>query len=358
MLYLFFFILAISIVYFSERVRCSDAANNVVLAFSVLFLSFLPALQFNVGTDYQTYYNITKDPVQIEIIFNKGEYLFYFFIKALSALGLHGQWIFVIHSILSSFLLVNVLRKLRDQGYIQWLVLFLVVFVTGLIHNQMNGLRNMLAVYFFLNAFVYKAGGQSSKSILFSVFGILSHQSFLAMTPFLLVPLSVYFHLFNYIRFYYLLFFIFFGSGVFVVFFDSFVRLFLPFYSHYLSLSFIGEGVGYVNVFTKIYYLPLHLLFLFLLGGISNRLTKFDKSILGFWVLGANLYLGLVFISGLFRAFHYVVFFGVFPVYFLLRHARLSNLSIVSIFLYLMLPYLLKVTVFKDGEYGYEFFFL
>lgn len=346
------------VIYSSERFRFNKSASNAALVFSILFLSFLSAFQANVGTDYQTYYNITRDPVQIEVILNKGEYFFYYFIRALSALEMHGQWIFVFHSIMCSFLLVNVLRKLREQGYLQWLILFLVVLVTGLLHNQMNGLRNILAVYAFLNAFIYKANGQVLKTIFFSIFGVLCHQSFLAMSLFLLLPSRFYLHVFNFIRFYYLFFLTLFATGFFLFFIDSFVRTFLPFYSHYLKLSFFTEGVGYVNILTKAYYLPLHFLFLFLMFRISRNLTEFDKVLLGFWVLGANLYFGLIFVSGLFRAFHYVVFFGVFPVYFLLRHAQLSRLSIVSIVMYLMLPYLMKVVVFKSGEYGYEFFFL
>ena len=358
MLYLLFFSVSISIVYFSERFHFNESAKNAFLIFSALFLCFLPALQFNVGTDYFSYYGMTRDPAQTDIIFNKGEYFFYFFVEFLSAFGFHGQWIFLFHSILSSLLLVNILRKLRGQGYFQWIALLLIVVVTGLIHNQMNGLRSMLAVYLFINAFIYKACGQFAKSILFSIIGIFSHQTFLVMALFILLPSQLYLHVYSYIRVYYFSLFIFFGSGSFLFFIDSFVEHFMPFYLHYLNLSFFESGVDFLNVLTKMYYVGGHLLFLVFVGKMSKDFSRFDKIVLGFWALGANLYLGMMFVSGLFRAFHYVVFFGMFPIYFMLRFFRFDSFAVLAIFSYLVVPYLLKVLVFRVGEYDYEFFFL
>ena len=351
MLYLIFNLWSIGWLAILDRFRLNAPSRMFFFLYFAFLLSFLPAFQYNVGTDYFTYISIFENESKLELFFKKGELAFFYLVVFLKSLDLPSQSIFIVVSIISSVFILLALRLLNLHGY-RYSIVFLCFFLmTGMLHNQMNGLRNYLAVYSFVCALLCKFSGRYKSAILLGFFGVFFHQTFYFMLPFLLIPSIAYELLAKKTLLWFPLFFIFWGSGFSVYVLEYVVLNYAGFYSHYIDGAL--EGVSLLSVLTKAYYLPLQLWFIFWVRRNYPNLSLFKKRIIGFWLIGSCLYLGLLHSGLFFRTYHYFVFFSIIPAYHFLTSRQLTSVKAIFI-LYLMAPYIFKVIVFPVGEYDYQ----
>lgn len=347
----------ISVIYavFINMSRHDRIASFMLLTILVFVLAYLPSLQFGVGTDYFNYVRIFNSPEELELYYRKKEFFFYFLVKFLNYLGFPPQSLFVLTSLISALLLVNILRKLNCEGYRLGILVFCLVIVTNMLHNQMNIIRTYIAVYAIINVFLYKIEGRWIWSAAFSVLAVTSHQTAYLFIPFLFVPKSVYKYIVNHPVFFYLI-----GSFIYLIglpfyLIDMLVSYVAPFYSHYLRGDL--DSAGLVNLLTRAVYFPFHVIFIFLL--LSNRVylrSNIEIFIVAVWLLTANFYLLFMYWGHFFRIYHYFSFFSIVPVYYVLNYLRTHVVLFILFVSYALLPYIAKVVLFPVGEYKYESF--
>lgn len=353
MIYVFYNTINILYVWLLSRIQRDKFAFFFLSIFLIIGIALLPGLQFEVGSDYNSYVDIYNISSAQELYKKKNEFAFYYLVKCLNSLGLNYQSLFLTVSFICSALIVNSLRLIRKNKFDIFVFFICFVLMTNMLHNQMNLLRTYVAVYFFINSFLYKINRKYLIAILCGLMGTLWHQSFFPMMIFLLIPEKIYLLAYsNRVKVY------FFSSVFFILgipFFalDFLVSHFAPFYSHYLKNDLMSSS--FINVATKLYFIPAHLIFLHQLS-----LKKFvindncQKIFVAFWVMTANFYLLFFYWGHFFRVYHYFVFFSIVPVYYLMVWTKRSPALFGILVLYLSFPYFLKVLFFPTGEYLYR----
>ena len=133
------------------------------------------------------------------------------------------------------------------------------------------------------------------------------------------------------------------------------VERLLPGYSHYLN-SHYAESHSISLFITKIYYLPLIVYFYMVYKKDSSDFGEYFHFMvfiftLTFWFFLLALNLGIAT-----RFYYYVVFFMVFPIYYLLHKSYKKGkiMEFVMVLGYVILPYLAKVTFLAKAEFLYN----
>lgn len=147
----FSFVLIISLCV-GERLDSIQKTGNINLSYLILYCtpimalwSFVCGSQYNVGTDYFSYYDIFKYG-DVALFFNKKEYLFAGIVDVWHQFSLPPQGLFYLFYFICSFLFVLIYNSFRH--YSSCFILILLYFtVSNLFNNQLNGLRQSIAVY-------------------------------------------------------------------------------------------------------------------------------------------------------------------------------------------------------------------
>lgn len=353
--------------YFYIEEKHSPTKKILPLIFSWLpafFLFFIiPATQFAVGTDYFVYKSYYYQPEVLEIYYNKGEYFFYYMYKFIVEYKLGDQSIFYIVTMHNSIIIFFTFYKLRKAGINVAIIFFLFFTVTGIYHNQMNGLRAYMGVVYFPLIAMMLSEHKYFKSLPFLFLSIISH--FSSVMALLLYPMSLL------RRNKYLVGFVFILSPIAFLLFINIVpyvvELLFSRYSHYLTGGY-SKGISIINFLSKLYYLPLFLMFCFVylkrrpiakfLPGSKYR-TYLEYGILiwafTYWTIILSLQYGFFF-----RAQSAFIFFYIFPIYYLIEYLRERGLKyhLVLILLYLIFPYIMKIALFAKAEYTYANYLL
>lgn len=326
----------------------------------VLFFYFLfPATQYNVGTDYFSYRNYYSSPESIDLYYRKGELVFYYMYKAIINNQLGEQSIFYFSTLFNTILFSLMLFKLRKAGFKISIVFFLFFTVTGIYHNQMNGLRAYMGIMCFPLVFIYLAESKYIKSASFGILAILSH--FSSVVCLLMIPMKLMLGLskrkllalFCVIPFVY---------ASLIKFIPFVVELLFSRYAHYLNSEY-ATGVSLVNTFSKLYYLPIYMLFWFVyikrkpittyINSVLFR-SYFDLSIViwivSYWFIILSSKYGFFF-----RLQSAFIVFYIFPIYYLFQYLidKKNYLVLLLLSTYIIFPYVIKVTILSKGEYAY-----
>lgn len=325
------------------------------------FLSFLPAfiiyflvagLQYNVGTDYMAYfYTFSGD---MSLYLKKSEYLFYYLVEFLNYLNLPPQSLFLSISFIQSVLIFYYFKLIKKDNVILWLFFITFFCITNIYNNQLNGIRQYVVVCFvpILTLVLYRKKIGLYIALVFIC--TLFHSS--AVFLIILIPIRIFLR-----KMYKKSFFIFLIMPGFFIFSTSFIdeliTRFLPNYLHYLDTVY-SEGVGIESYFTKLYYLPGIIYFYYNYSKVKKHSVKhtyFDFMIvvfsLTYWMFILSTELAIAS-----RIFVYFLFFYTFPFYFLLRKLYIGKkvLMFSLILIYIITPYVLKVTFLARGEYLYN----
>ena len=330
-------------------------SNARLFAASILFLLLLaiPALQLGVGTDYEDYISLAAGESPTAVFFKKSELLYYYLINAITITGSPPHLFIVASSLLNTILLFNVFRKLKVHGYQVSVLIILFLIITGMYQNQMNAIRNYTAIYAFLNAVIYKSERKTAALLFFSAVGILAHQSYILGLILLSIPSSMLVRIPKSPWFWYLASLV--GTLILSqpVTLHFIINSIFPYYSHYLDTNNLSPADP-INIATKAYLLPINILFIYTLHSTRSRLSSLEKHLISYWLLSSWFFLTL-FTSGLlfFRAWHYLAFFQIIPIYYVLTQRKTKQLA-PFIFLLIITPFLLKVLAFPQGEYHYK----
>jgi len=332
----------------------------VIVWLPVFFLFFIiPAMQYGIGTDYFTYKNYYSHPELLELYYNKGEYLFYYLYRFAIENNLGEQSIFYFVSLHNSIIIFYTFYKLRKAGINIAIIFYIFFTVTGIYHNQMNGLRAYMGVVYFPLIALMLSESKYIKSLPLLFISIISHfSSVMALLIYLMSLIR---------RNNYLVCLVFLLSPIafitFIKVVPYVVELLFSRYSHYLTGGY-SKGVSIINLFSKLYYLPLFLMFFFIYlkrqpiskflpGSKYRNYLEFGIIIWAFtyWTIILSLQYGFFF-----RAQSAFIFFYVFPIYYLLEYFRERRFKYHFVFtlLYLLFPYFIKVMLFAKGEYLYN----
>lgn len=355
-MYLFTTFFSVVYLFLLER-KFHKLAYLLVILPVALFFYQVPAFQFDVGTDYMSYVDMYKYGYNIEYYYSKKEYVFYVILKIVTTLGMGEQSIFLLVSIVYTFFWVFFIFLLKKENYKVWILVFLYFTVTGIYQNQLNGLRQYMAISVMPCLFILLYNRKYWISAVLVIFASLCHASFIIVYPFLAflfikpTPVRVVT--------------IFFLTGV-------VYALILPKLLPLLVELLFGSYLGYfesklsasANLFsliTKLYYAPLILLSMHCYyqdvnKGLYNKnhdmlMSFFMIAAATYWLFVVNLYFGFF---G--RVAQYFMIFYIFPMYYLIDRyiERKKVYSAVIIFAYILIPYILKVTVLATSEYDYQ----
>jgi len=340
----------ISFIYYNVSNRVYD---NRSVFFSLLFFLWILVLgfQYNVGTDYHSYrflYNTDK----LEIYRRKGEFGFYYLIKMLRVFK-NPQIIFIAISSIQTILTFHIFEKYRLLGFKQLhLMVFCYFAVSGIFMNQLNGLRIFIAMLIFNLSFFSLFEKKYLKLILQIFIAGLFHRSiyfislFYFFVPFFKKKWSLTIYAFCIL------------IPLFVIPLSNFVRdtllLFVPgVYRHYIG-SYYAVSQDTMTLITKLIYLPLYLLSLVYLKKQKYNSNQWFLIKIGYF--SSSLYAFTAPIRALGRVVNYFDFFKIIPIYILLCsiHKKKNIYLFFLIFMYLMIPFLAKITILASGEYKYD----
>ncbi|HDS1207147.1 TPA: EpsG family protein [Shewanella algae] len=363
MLYFSIFFISIFYTYCIEsRINSKLTSGSVIflLIFPVSLLYLIQSIQFGVGTDYFNYRMFYFEPLMLEQFLRKKELFFYFIYNIFVDLDTGPQSIFYFASFLYGFSLVVFLKKAKSEGLSIWILLFGFLVCTGIYHNQMNGLRNQMAISIFPLIFfaVYKRKNITTSLLVLT--SMLWHSSGV-------VGFVFYFFKFlhtkleskiSLIKIFLMSLFFYVVLAFFV---ELLVDLLFPQYSHYIGSSY-SEPISLLNILTKLYYLPVFFYAVLLYSKrteatISNSIVSFGMFVFAvtYWVVLLMLSYGFMF-----RVYQMFVFFYIFPIYYLIKYFSIKKMYVSNLLLisYLLFPYILKVIVFPKGEYIYRSYLL
>lgn len=311
---------------------------------------FICGGQYYVGTDYETYYNIFKN-VETYIYTKNGEYLFVWITELSSFLNLPPQTPFFIFYFIGFLLFLLIISKLEHKTSFIFIILYLTV--STVFNNQLNGLRQYIAIYFYTLSIIYLYEKRGLIKFLLCIF----IASMMHASSILLLPLAIFKFKSNFSEG--LLKIILSSSILFSIFgnFDWLLSLFdfiIPKqYIHYLEGTF-NTQTSISKILTKLMYVPFYWYSLKLLK--EEKLKNFDLYLYNVGMIAFSIRLFFLNNFILNRLGESLILISIFPIYYLLRDLYLTKKNGVFslIMLFFITFYLLKVVVFPKQEYLYN----
>lgn len=359
MIYIFLFSILTTYLYMIESFLFS---KKVLVWFFLLipfcFLLFLiPALQDGIGTDYKNYYNAYYTEY-INIFYNKGEYFIYFIYKFIRYFDVGPQSFFAIISLFNLIFIAFSFSFLKKFGYRILVVFFVWFLVTNYYHNQMNIIRQFVTVFSFPLLIFLLLEKRFFFFFLAFVVSFFSHSIFIVVLFFL----ALFFVAGLILKKKYL-FLVFLCSFFFYCFVlpnlaSFFIDFFVPNYSKYYS----GVGLGFKYLLTKVFYIPVFLVFFYFyysdryFYSLFTRKHKYFELFISFFVITSLSFFLILFIDRFNRIYVYFVFFSIFPIYYVFSYFVFYKkyVCMFALGFYLFLPYLLKVFVFPTREFSFS----
>lgn len=321
----------------------------------VLLITVIPSsLQYGVGTDYFSYILIFEKGTNLDSYTNRGEFIFPLLVSIIKNFNLNAQFLFFTVSLLNGIMFLILLNNLKRLNYSVWLFVLVFFCCTGVYHNQLNGLRQYMAVYALPLIIIYLSGFRFTKLSMASIYSTASHVSSLMVFP--LIFGSKLF-----VR-YRISYFVVFVSTMLIYglllpkFLLIIIETLFPIYKYYLLEDRI-ESFSIISALTKLYYLPLFFIFYFLYYR-KRIIIECSASKMFLMVFSSTywLFLAAQDISIIGRVSQYFSIFYSFPIYFLLKYffERKLHLKFLIVLVYIVAPYLAKITFLAKNEYLYR----
>ena len=367
MLYIYVHIVTSILFFISDYLFLTLGAKKVIGVFAVVFLSILPALQLDVGSDYWSYKRIfDKHYGEMDLFVSKGEYFFVFFVELCKKLSSSVEFVYFSFSLLQSYLIVKIVSYFRRKGrYFSLLVFLGFAFIGTLYHSQLNLIRNSIAIYLFILSILYKFDNKIICAFVFCVLGFFWHQSILIFAIFVFVPNSAYrFVLKKPVFFYFASFPLLCAASMLSLFDYAIVKKAVgggfTGYVEYASLmqeEMRGAfKVRFSTIFSKLYYVPVNIVFLYFLSRQFVLVDEFGRRLVAFWIVTSNLYLLFSCYQFMCRLNMYVCFFYIVPFLYLsdFFYKNKKTINLFALMLYVFFPYFLKVVVCPREEFLYR----
>lgn len=358
---MFFTIIILSIIIYAYFIKIDEIEDNKFLKyclpiFGVLFFTF--ALQYNVGTDYQSYLEsaIPNDLGKFKLtqFINSGEYLFALIVY-ISQQFSNPQIIFFIVSLIQNTLFLFSLKEVKKINLSIFYFLIFYFTLSLCFFNQFNGIRQFISIQLiFLSCLKFINNDLKNAFILLLLSPFFHFSSIIVI---IILVLVYYFYkkfigkkIFNkkYFALAVLLF-----SFIYFIDFNSIllniVRIF-DIYSTYIGSSYV-EKMSFTEIITKI--AKLIIVFYSLYRIKINKLTDSEKKLL-FLGSVSSLIMILSFSSSLiWRLYLFFDLFIIFPVLIFFKYEA-SNIEKKLIISYLTFILFIKIIIIPKGEYLYQ----
>jgi hypothetical protein len=323
------------------------------LLFSSIFFLWLLICggQYNVGTDYFSY--MSNFNGERNYHFRNGEFLFSFIIRICNYVGLKGQSLFFVFYAIGFFFFFLILKRLQ----IRYMYLYIILYITvsNLFNNQLNILRQILALYIGTYSIILYFENKKLSSIILILIASRIHFS-------ALVFFAIYFIRLFYTekqRGYYILLAVSIAFGLLfkIEWLNILLNIkFLPWgYLNYIS----SGGIEYRDIYrvlTKYIFIPFYLLGIISLIG-KNKLTKQESMLFFIGFISFCLRIATVNLDLFSRIAESFLLLSIFPIYFYFREILKKkqwfwfSLIIWSLFLF----YFLKTIILSTP--GREYFY-
>lgn len=325
-----------------------------VLLSIVFFWVIIIGGQYGVGTDYLNYLFMFNNGNLLDRLGDKGEIGFVYFVKTLNYCGFYGQDIFYI---IALFWVIALLYFGKNLVSYKYLFIFLFVYITfsSAFNNQMNGIRQYVAVYLFTLSVFFLVKKRFILCVIFWFLARSWHESAIIL-PFVMLLFCCFKNVVNKNLFYLFLLI----SIVFIfVFNESWIYSFIlstGLYEGYLDSSYVQE-ISLINKLTKFAYIPIVIYSIYTSDKYCKNTIKRQ-----FFAIGVYSY--CFYLAGLSSSItnRFGMYFTILiciPVAFLLiglfvEKSFKSYTIFWFIVVYLFLIYGLKVTFYAVGEYEYH----
>jgi hypothetical protein len=337
----------------NKKIICSSKSYNFVFFILFIYWTCLIGLQFEVGTDYNSYRKIFTTGS-----FYRGNYeiLFNQFSNFLMRNNIHYQFGFIVIALINFFCFFLFLRNIELSN--NNIFVFLFFFVSTSFYNQTNGLRQYTAAFLFLFSIWYVYKKKIIPYILLIILASLIHRSALILLP-------IYFLAKLRLSRRFLLYFL---IIAFIISFFSIDKLFLLIIQN-LEIFSIYEGLLYrevinssriINLITKYIFIPFYLLSLIYYKNLSRK-NKF------FFRIGFISYsIKIMFLSTYFvrRLSIYFDILLIFPLYYFILYLfenkdnkidiNTRKLILFIFFIFTISMLFTKTIIFPRAEYDYK----
>lgn len=183
--YLIFFIIIIFLsINYPLKIKINNLSNKSLINYhpmpiTFLFISIVLGLRYNVGTDYLNYVQIFEN---YKSMVNPPNLEFgYDLINRITIyLGIEFWFVFLVSALLINFLVLKTFKE--NSG--NFLLSVIILFGTGFIFFQTNGIRQALAISFTFYGSKYIVSRNFKKYIIFCILGMMFHFTAFIMIPF------------------------------------------------------------------------------------------------------------------------------------------------------------------------------
>ena len=351
MIYILFLLFSVLWLYQIRNYRQPEFSIAVTVGIPICILwVVIVGTQYMVGTDYQNYIAIFRGENLEYISLVRKEYVFSWLVSAILFFELPPQSGFVILSIVEAFLLIYIMWSCtRISQY--YLFFFVFICFSGTFHNQMNGLRQYLSIYFVTVAICLLCKKKYFWVVALFILSTFIHKSSLLVAPIVLIIYVIR----NRMDEKTLLLILFLGLLSSFVISNETLGVFIPYvntYRHYIMNGM--EEYSMTQRITKYIYIPLFVWAIYRLKYM--KISQLERSLFVFGVVGFALKLSVMSLVHLSRLGLYLEIVSCVPLVYLLYDIYIRNKTLPFLFLvtYILLPYALKVMAIKTGEYSYD----
>lgn len=360
MIYLIFLALSCTYLYTLNKYANTSYSKFVVYIIPlILFWCLLIGGQYNVGTDYFSYMAMFRKGGDISYVSeNRGEIVFSGVVNCLKYFGITGQGIFIVISLIEILLLSYIMYDCVGSKY-AYLFLFVFIVFPGILHNQMNGIRQYIVVYLITMSVCCLLHKQYIKTLILFIISPLIHQSAIFVIPLILL-IYKFAYVFNKKKWLYLIVVIsLILSFVITPEHSGVIFELSETYEHYTNSELMAQHT-LLQKLPKYIYLPLILLTIHkstFIQQICNNKLNYRLFLIG--IVGYSLKLATISVGLLSRIGQYFDIISCIPIIWLLIYLKPhKKVYMYIIMIYLLLPYAAKVLISTEGEYSYNFFLL
>lgn len=313
----------------------------------VIVLILTLGLQDGVGTDYYSYYSLADGSKSMGWIAGRSEILFIWLVELVIRIG-KPQLLFVLAGSIQIVFLTLIAYEIKKIGYKTHEFFFLYFTLSLTFFNQFNGIRQYIAVYIVVYAFLKLIENNRLIFCLLIIAASLFHSSSIFFLPFVLVGKLLEKKMSTKLLISII--------GVLIVLtivdVSKYIELLLSYtpYKNYIGSSYLGR-LSFQGIITKI---PKIVIVLFSSYIVKKRdLVKKEIQLLNLSYISIFILIMSFSSTLIWRFYQYVDLMIIFPVLMLFSDEKYKMLKIIiSIILFAML--IIKIIVMPRGEYLYK----
>ena len=328
------------------EIKISKKSHFIIAYLPIWVLLILTlGLQYDVGTDYMSYLSIASGIKSAD----RMEPLFGFLINIVKRIN-QPQFIFVFTGLIQVAFFMLIIYEIRKLGFKMYHFFFLYFTLSLTFFNQLNGIRQYIAVYIAVFAILKLIDNKGLFFIALIFISSLFHSSAIFLLPiFFLKPiLKKRFSANTIIIFMFLL--------VLINSFDlsKLVKLLLSYtpYKRYIHSSYFGR-MPLQGIITKIPKLAIVLFSAYLIDKKGINISDKENKLLNLGYLGLFVQIMSFSSTLIWRFYQYVDLLIIFPVLILFKSNQQRDLKLlIALVLFVML--IIKILIIPRGEYLYR----